>query len=271
METKLVRVSFDLELAKKITNGEVEGEIIDNHNDHYRLICFNFLDSTGQIIGLRKDKNYKETIFIFNENGYSQWGNNFNLFLKVPEYLTFKDGDIVALGWKNGGRNYCSWVSVIKKIESKDSYINTTRYVSLILENSNFRLENLSPKFDDYATKSTWIRRATEEEKQKLIEALKRSDDPKAKEYLKRFFGINIPKDSNSSQIEKNYEFKPFDKVLVRDDDGEKWDINLFKRYVEGEKFPYMCFDECFKQCIPYNEETAYLLDTYEDFNLWVI
>lgn len=40
-----------------------------------------------------------------------------------------------------------------------------------------------------------------------MIKALKKSENPKAKEYLKRFFGI---------KEEPKYDFKPFDKVLVR-------------------------------------------------------
>ena len=42
--------------------------------------------------------------------------------------------------------------------------------------------------------------------------ALKASKEPKAKEYLKRFFGI---------EEKPKYEFKPFDKVLVRDEENE--------------------------------------------------
>lgn len=33
METKYVKVPFEVELAKKITNGEVEGRIIDNDGE----------------------------------------------------------------------------------------------------------------------------------------------------------------------------------------------------------------------------------------------
>lgn len=51
-------------------------------------------------------------------------------------------------------------------------------------------------------------RLATEDERQKFIDALKTSKEPKAKMCLKQFFGI---------EIEPEYKFKPFDKVLVRD------------------------------------------------------
>lgn len=58
-------------------------------------------------------------------------------------------------------------------------------------------------------------------------------------------------------------ELKPFDKVLVRDDNNERWDIDIFKRYNEEENeiYPYECLFECYKQCIPY-EGNESLFDT---------
>ena len=53
---------------------------------------------------------------------------------------------------------------------------------------------------------------------------------------------------------------KPFDKVLVRDNDGESWEISIFGRYVEGDPvFPYICINEHYKQCIPYEGNESLL------------
>ena len=60
------------------------------------------------------------------------------------------------------------------------------------------------------------VRLATEEEKNKLFSALKEKGyvwNGKTKEVEK---------------IKKDNEFKPFDKVLVRDFEEDNWDINLF-------------------------------------------
>lgn len=55
-------------------------------------------------------------------------------------------------------------------------------------------------------------------------------------------------------------ELKPFDKVLVRDNDGEFWEINIFGRYVESDPvFPYICINERYKQCIPYEGNESLL------------
>ena len=40
METKYVRVPFDVEMAKKITNGEVEGRVVTRDGRSVRILCF---------------------------------------------------------------------------------------------------------------------------------------------------------------------------------------------------------------------------------------
>lgn len=57
-------------------------------------------------------------------------------------------------------------------------------------------------------------------------------------------------------------EFKPFDKVLVRDDINENWTISLFSHYVEnGKEYPFICMGIHYRYCIPY-EGNEYLLGT---------
>lgn len=58
-------------------------------------------------------------------------------------------------------------------------------------------------------------------------------------------------------------EFKPFEKILVRDDATEKWSISQFSYYdEENEDFPYICMNGCcYHYCIPY-EGNEYLLAT---------
>lgn len=77
---------------------------------------------------------------------------------------------------------------------------------------------------------------ATESERQKLVDALKASKEPEAKEYLKRFFGI---------EEKLKYDFKPFDKVLVRKEGNKKWNISLFAREIvddyNGLPYKYEC------------------------------
>lgn len=60
-------------------------------------------------------------------------------------------------------------------------------------------------------------------------------------------------------------EFRPFDKVLVRDDDYDIWKANIFGHVQEGEpEYKYKCVFTYWKQCIPY-EGNEHLLGTTED------
>ena len=55
---------------------------------------------------------------------------------------------------------------------------------------------------------------------------------------------------------------KPFDKVLVRDGESEKWNCNIFSFIDQNRSYYYRCIYEYVKYCIPYNDDTKYLLGT---------
>ena len=57
---------------------------------------------------------------------------------------------------------------------------------------------------------------------------------------------------------------QPFDKVLTRCDDSEKWDIDLFG-YFDNLYKGVCCLDAYLQMCIPYNEETKHLCGTNND------
>lgn len=58
--------------------------------------------------------------------------------------------------------------------------------------------------------------------------------------------------------------FKPFDKVLVRDNPNDNWFPDFFYRYApdEDDSNPFYCLRDYYAQCIPYNEETEHLIGT---------
>lgn len=51
---------------------------------------------------------------------------------------------------------------------------------------------------------------------------------------------------------EKEYDFKPFDRVLVRNDVTHNWSCNLFSYKLNNTSFPYMCVGAAYRQCIPF-------------------
>lgn len=60
--------------------------------------------------------------------------------------------------------------------------------------------------------------------------------------------------------------FKPFDKVLVRDDGTQDWCANYFSHYRAYDKdYPYACIDSYYRYCIPY-EGNEHLLGTTDPY-----
>ena len=59
---------------------------------------------------------------------------------------------------------------------------------------------------------------------------------------------------------------KPFDKVLVRDINSEKWKIQLFSHIIK-DCFPYEyhCIGSCYNFCIPNNNDTKHLVGKNDD------
>ena len=53
--------------------------------------------------------------------------------------------------------------------------------------------------------------------------------------------------------------FEPFQKVLVRDENEDEWHADFFSHIYDG---IYVCVGHPWKECLPYNDETAHLLGT---------
>ena len=59
---------------------------------------------------------------------------------------------------------------------------------------------------------------------------------------------------------------KPFDKVLVRDNRLRYWVVQLFSHIIEDElNYPYLCVNNSYKYCIPYNDDTKHLVGTAKE------
>ena len=172
-------------------------------------------------------------------------GGKLNLkTLKIEKQLEFKDGDILH----SDETEYSDETIFIAKINGR--FIGTYAYIDLLdksvmMQNDTFKKSEINA-----------IRLATDSEKQQLFDAL-------AKE------GKHW--NAENKQIEdlpKKYEFKPFDKVLVRDYLEDKWMPNFFSCYDGTSEYKYGCIagnsdNVVFsKYCIPYNEETAKLIGT---------
>lgn len=239
----MVTIPFDLETAKKIRKGERLGQIVAEKGRNRAEIVYE--DDLCNA--------YPLLVVIHSIPVLADWfsstGKAFNdanrLLLEVPEYVTFKDGDVLS----NEEGNY------IFILNTNGKYL-TSLYASLN-QKGILKIEDGLSAWENQIEK---YRFATESERQKLVDALKASKEPKAKEYLKRFFGI---------EEKPKYDFKPFDKVLVRDEDDKEWHISLFAREIvddsDGLSYKHECSNgtlwDC---CIPF-EGNEYLLGTAEN------
>lgn len=243
MEQKTVTIPFDLETAKKINIGEIVGRIVAEKGRNRAEIVYE--DDLCNA--------YPLLVVIHSIPVLADWfsstGKAFNdenrLLLEVPEYITFKDGDVLS----NEEGNY------IFILNTNGKYL-TSLYASLAAGTSLNISDNIAASENNIER----YRLATDSEKQRMINALKASNNPKAKEYLKRFFGI---------EEKPKYDFKPFDKVLVRKEGNKKWNISLFAREIvddyNGLPYKYECSNgtlwDC---CIPF-EGNECLLGTDEN------
>lgn len=72
--------------------------------------------------------------------------------------------------------------------------------------------------------------------------------------------------DLKTLEIEKpKCEFKPFDKVLGRNEKDDVWEADLFSHYREESQYPFRCIGFSRKYCIPY-EGNEHLLGTTDNF-----
>lgn len=248
METKYVKVPFEVELAKKITNGEVKGRIITRDGRIARVICFDRKSINLPIVALMENEPGLEEFETYTLNGmWSDGNDDLDLMLQIPEYMTFKDGDVIYAESIFG--------SDFIFVKKEDSH-KTSKHVSL-MNRIDLSFENCHCCEDDNIK---ILRKATNEETQTMINALRVSKHECAKEYLKRFFNI---------EVKPECEFKPFDKVLVRDSKSNEWKIDIFREFTEdGDKcgYKYNCFYDNWNFCIPYNEKTAHLLGTTDNW-----
>ena len=241
MEQRTATIPFDLETAKKINIGEIAGRIVTEKGQNRAEIVYE--DNSSNCPLLVVIHSISVSADWFSATGKALSSEN-RLLLEVPEYITFKDGEVLS--------NEDGSFIFILNIHGK--YL-TSLYASLAAGTSLNISDNIAASENNIER----YRLATDSEKQKMIKALKKSENPKAKEYLKRFFGI---------KEEPKYDFKPFDKVLVKYYEDDNWEGNLFIRTItddqDGET-KYECLNgTVYVYCIPF-EGNEYLLGTAEN------
>lgn len=155
----------------------------------------------------------------------------------------FKDGDVLFVKCKGS-----AFIEIFNYFKN-----NGDLYDHVSLDTTTHELD-ISGEYKIFKENIIEIRLATEEEKQQLFDAFEK--EGKAWDAEKKQIVDLKPK----------CEFKPFDKVLGRNEKDDVWEAELFSHYREESQYPFRCIGFSRKYCIPYNEKTAHLLGTTDDW-----
>lgn len=167
-------------------------------------------------------------LFISDDKTFA-WGNDMESFsndekveISADEITSielvpaFKENDIIVAGWEKDGYE-AEWLSIVEKGHA----LKYKEKASWVLKSPHGIIERL--QFDEWCDTQQWTRPAIKKEKQKFIDALKASSNPKAKAILQEVFKIE----------EKACDFKENDVVVsgweTSDKRSYKW-ISVFER-----------------------------------------
>lgn len=191
--------------------------------------------------------NLLENSFSYETEKYTLASKDENLDTLEIEKPEFKDGDIVVTD-AVPSLCYSKCIFILKgDLNTGESCANS--YIFYNINNNDFCFDVL-----DTEIRYRNIRLATEEEKLILFDALAKKG--KAWDAENKMVVDLKPK----------CEFKPFDKVLGRNEKDDVWEAELFSHYKEESQYPFRCIGFSRKYCIPYNKETAHLLGTTDDW-----
>ena len=248
----MITIPFDVERAKKIQAGEELGKVVTRDGKDARVAFWDLRsgDDKHILVVYERGHGYQGygTRFLDGRiNDYME--NDKDLMLQVPEWTQYKEGDILVV--------LPEVVVIFNRFEECTDCCKTKFFVALSAESEKLYFPDREENHFGYREDIKGY--ANEEQKQQLIVALKASTDPRAKEYLKRFFGI---------EEKPEYKFEPFQKVLVRFDDDYIWEASLFSHKDEKRNGdPYCTVGGIYyEQCIPYNEQTKPLLGTTDNW-----
>jgi hypothetical protein len=165
-------------------------------------------------------------------------GGKLNLETLEIEKPEFKDGDILSNPSTVLPKNHIFIFSKFNKYKDFEYHVALIASGEITIPTSH----------DVWCRKDSCVKYATEEEKKQLFSALAKE----GKDW-----------DAEKKQIvdlKPKIEFKPFDKVVVRDTEYSTWCADLFSHI--DEDYRYACVGATWSFCIPYNEETAKLIGT---------
>lgn len=252
MEEKMITIPFEVELAKKIQAGELPGKIVTSGGRNARIVCWDRKTEHKYKIVSLSDIGKFEFVSYNDETGISDHSTENSLVLQVPERTQYKDGDVLYFESLDDSGNTCIWLAVVKGNICKfpDEHAIDTHILFYMDGKKKLTYFSFPLKIS-----IKYVRFATDEEKKKMIDILKLSTKPQAKEDLKRFFGI---------EENPKCKFEFLQPVLVRSNPSYQWLYGNFTHMSENLHFVSGGIGYSF--CIPYTEQTKHLLGTIDNW-----
>ena len=173
--------------------------------------------------------------------------SNFNtgvIYFKKKQ-SEFKDGDILYVKTKKLGSEYI----IINKLSEE---AKTVFYVAYNLSSKKIFWNLIY--FVCCDKEISILRQATDYEKSQLFDALAKKN--KAWDSEKKAI-INL---------KLKWTPKPFDKVMTRVDGNAIWSANIFSHIDQNGEYVTIGCIAGYPYCLPYNEETAHLIGTTDDW-----
>lgn len=156
----------------------------------------------------------------------------------------FKDGDILSNPSTALPKNHIFIFSKFNKYKDFEHHVALTASGEITIPTSH----------GAWCRKDSGVKYATEEEKQQLFEAL-------------NAVGKHWNADKKVVEdIKTEHQFKPFERVLVRDTYDDIWKATFFSHIKDDDNsvYKYVCNCLSWRQCIPY-EGNEHLLGTNKD------
>ena len=224
------QIEQKFQVGQYITDGHDSGQIteVDCH-------CYKILDFTG---------NTNIIIPFTLQDNYHLW-----------TIQDAKDGDVLALSWMEDD-NIFEKIIIFKKYHNEG--VNGL-YNGPCVEGYGNTFMNGKMLFTDekvpYYSK-TWtcnLQPATKEQRGRLFQRIKEA---------------GCKWNVESKTLEEKFDpktLKPFDRVIVRNHNGE-WECAIFSHIKDyGNRYMYDCCYMIYRYCIPYNDETKHLVGTTEE------
>ena len=241
-----------------LVNKDAEVHIIFDRfeNDAYKNFHGQYYlwEEEGSIVSFEEEEAYMQTSDFNKANKEDaqeyihkiekELGGKLNLETLKSEKYEFKDGDILSNPSTALPKNHIFIFSKFNKYKDFEYHVALTVSGEITIPMSH----------DVWCRKDSCVKYATEEEKKQLFSAL--AKEGKAWDAKKKMIVDLKPK----------CEFKPFDKVLGRNEKDDVWEAELFSHYKEESQYPFRCIGFSRKYCIPYNEKTAHLLGTTDEW-----